>query len=58
MKFYLIKISKNEAMELRARFKDLPIIVCNRQSSHKKYYVEESSKVIKYLKRINDNSKY
>ena len=48
----IIKITKEESYKMRERFPNVVIAITNRQSSHKKYYMEESSAVVKYLNQL------
>lgn len=40
-------------MALRKKYPDLGITITNRQTSHKRYYTEESPRVVGFLDRYN-----
>lgn len=44
-------------MKIRERYPNAVIVTLNRQSSHKKYFVEETRKVVRYLDNIKKNYK-
>lgn len=47
----MIKVSKEESIALRERFPDLCIAILNKRSRHKKYYVEETPRVLKFINK-------
>jgi hypothetical protein len=47
----LIIVSKEESFVLKERFPDVFITVVNKQSKHKKRYVEETPRVLNFLKK-------
>lgn len=51
----MIKISQKEAMLIRENLRAVPIVIVNRQgkSRKKKYYVEETNYVRRFLDRIH-----
>ena len=53
----VIKITQYESAKIRERYPDAVIVILNRQSSHKKYFVEETRKVVRYLGNIRNNYK-
>lgn len=55
----MIKITREEAFEIREKLRNVKVTMTNRQSNAKKktYYVEESYPVLKLLKEINSRKK-
>ena len=53
----MIKITQHESAKIRERYPDAVIVTLNKQSSHKKYFVEETRKVVRYLDNIRNNYK-
>ena len=45
----IVQITKEESFKMREKFSDVAITITNRQSSHKKYYMEERRECLKYL---------
>ena len=50
----IIQITKEESQKMRERFPYVSITITSRQTSHKKYYMEETSAYVKYLKKMRD----
>lgn len=48
----LIPVTKEESMAIRKKYGYAHISIVNRQSNHKKYFVEESDCILKFLKRM------
>lgn len=48
----MIKISKEDAALIKERFPDAAITITGRHTSHKKYYVGEDPKIVKFLSYI------
>ena len=55
--FKVLKITQYESTKIRERYPDVVIITLNRQSSHKKYFVEQTRKVVRYLDSIKKDFK-
>lgn len=47
----MIQISKEEAMEIRKRFKESSVVKTVVQKRHHKYWTEETSNIIAFLKQ-------
>ena len=54
----MTKVTKEEVAILRERCPKAHIAIVNRQSSHKKYYVEENSDTIWLLKELRGDTYY
>ena len=53
----IIKVSKEESMEIRKKVPAACIAITNRQSNHKKYYAEESRDVMRLLGKLRGPEK-
>lgn len=55
----MVKISKEEAMEIREKLRNVNVAITNRQGNSKKktYYVEESYAVKRLLDEIHSRQK-
>lgn len=54
----MTKVTKEEVVVLRERLPKAHIAIVNRQSSHKKYYVEENRDTIALLKELRGDTYY
>lgn len=55
----MVKINRDEAMAIRKTFPNAHIAITNKQSSHKKYYLEEADYLMRFLKEFrNKKVKY
>lgn len=50
IKVTVVQITKEESMEIRSKFPETHIHITSKQTSHKRYWVEENTAVKKYLR--------
>lgn len=51
----MVKINKEEAMAIRKAFPNAHIAITNKQSGHKKYYLEEAGYLMRFLTHLRNS---
>ena len=52
----MLQVTKEEAASLKEQYPDLFITITNRNSNHKKYYVEETNRVVNLIRKLRIGS--
>lgn len=54
----MVQVTKEEAMEIRKKFPNVHITITSKQTSHKRYWAEETGAVKRFLSKKRGVSDY